>query len=893
MRKLPRTIVKILLVVALTLGLIPATKSTVSALSQFASPATLVVGQTGFSACDNASNLGSMERGMNGPLSVTMAGSRLIVADTFNNRILIYNNFPSVNFAQPDVIIGQSDPCIVTANQGGSPGANTLNSPYGVFSDGTRLFVADHYNHRVLIYNSIPTTNNASADVVIGQVDFTSNSANRGGSVADNTLYRPAAVFYNGVNLFITDRYNHRVLIYNSLPTTNGASADLVLGQSTFTTRTSNQGGRSASSLSEPFGVFFDGTRLFVSERGNNRVLQWDSLPTTNKQAADHVIGQPDFTHGGGNYGGRDAGSLYYPNHLYSDGTNLTVADYRNNRTLVFPIGSTDNPNANIVLGQADFVSGSANRGGSPAANTQAEPHGVWWNGTTLITTDYANNRALVYNSVPSPTGASASLVLGQQDMTRSSASGGITASNSLSNPWGIYADNSRLIVADAMNHRILIYNSLPSSNAASADVVLGQSDFSGNQINHGGSVSANSMFYPQGIHYDGTHLIVADYANNRVLIWNSLPSVNDTPADIVLGQPAFGTNVCNNGGVTASSMCWPYAVYSDGTRLLVADYSNNRVLIYNSFPTVNNQAADVVIGQVNLNSSAANQGGPVGPNTLSGPTYVYIDNGRLFVSDQYNHRVLVYNTIPATNDTSADVVVGQPDMYSNAQNQGGSPGLNTLGNPRGIWIDDDRLYVVEQYVNSRVLVWLEVPTVDGASADLVFGQPDGSTVAANSIGYPSASTVNNPQGISGNDSGLFLGDTNNHRVLYYPFGPQNDYANAIDYSVNNFGVVTIGLDLGADDAPEIMISEDPDFTDAVWIPYQEYIEYVLTNPDSETLYVKFRDYGNYEGEVFALDLALLAATGSATSSFVSLGFLLLVPVLGVLCRKLYFYKSK
>jgi hypothetical protein len=42
--------------------------------------------------------------------------------------------------------------------------ANTLNFPRFALSDGTRLFVADGGNDRILIFNTIPTTNGAAAE---------------------------------------------------------------------------------------------------------------------------------------------------------------------------------------------------------------------------------------------------------------------------------------------------------------------------------------------------------------------------------------------------------------------------------------------------------------------------------------------------------------------------------------------------------------------------------------------------------------------------------------------------------------------------------------------------------------------------------------------------------
>jgi hypothetical protein len=47
----------------------------------------------------------------------------------------------------------------------------TMDFPRFALSDGTRLFIADGGNDRVLIYKTIPTQNAAAADVILGQPD--------------------------------------------------------------------------------------------------------------------------------------------------------------------------------------------------------------------------------------------------------------------------------------------------------------------------------------------------------------------------------------------------------------------------------------------------------------------------------------------------------------------------------------------------------------------------------------------------------------------------------------------------------------------------------------------------------------------------------------------------
>ena len=112
------------------------------------------------------------------------------------------------------------------------------------------------------------------------------------------------------------------------------------------------------------------------------------------------------------------------------------------------------------------------------------------------------------------------------------------------------------------------------------ADVVLGQQDFDsiGPGIQDGfQNVSA--------IASDGVRVAVADTNNNRVLIWNSIPTLNGTPPDVVVGQPDFTTNAP---GTSRETYRGPQAVWIDGGRLFVADTQNSRVLIYNSIPSSN-----------------------------------------------------------------------------------------------------------------------------------------------------------------------------------------------------------------------------------------------------------------------------------------------------------------
>ena len=375
-------------------------------VSAFNLSADFAIGQADLvSPSINASGSGANPFGYNYQSGLVSDGTHLFVSDLNNNRILIYNTIPSSSSQSADLVIGQSNLNSGNANQGATPSAFTLNNPRFVDTNGTKLFIADTLNNRVLIYNTIPTVNNASADVVIGQVDMASASANQGNSTPSaNTLFRPWSVIFNTTSgkLFISDSGNNRVLIYNSVPTTNNATADAVLGQPNFIT--SALGITSSQNLSSPSAARVIQSQLIIADTGNNRVLTFSTVPTTNYASASAVIGQVDMASASANQGTAVAGNtLKSPSDIMWDGTRLLIQDSGNNRVLAFnPIPSTNNVSADDAIGQINLTSNSI---GTTAATLNNPAGELSFSGTSLFIGDSSNNRVLAFNSFgPSPT---------------------------------------------------------------------------------------------------------------------------------------------------------------------------------------------------------------------------------------------------------------------------------------------------------------------------------------------------------------------------------------------------------------------------------------------------------------------------------------------------------
>jgi len=364
------------------------------ALANFAA-ANRVIGQPDFTSnqCDQggspAANDFCDQEG-----TIILVGKKLYAADSSYDRVLGFKKLPKKNGASAKFVLGQPNfTSGGTGNEDGMPSSKSLSYPVGIASDGKRLFIADFDNSRVMIWEKPPTKTNTPANVVVGQPDFSSNGA----ATTQSGLDRPeGGVAVAKGMLFVGDRNNHRVMIWNHIPTTNGANADVVVGQPDFT---SSGSGTSKTEMGEVEAVWSNGTKLVVADSFNNRVLIWNSIPTTNGAPADVVVGQADFTSFAAPFP-PTAQSLDRPFGVTSDGSRLFVADSDNNRVLMYsPFPTSNNPTATLVLGQPDFVHGDLNAGGSTSAQSLGFPFSISLGGGHLFVGDYDNSRFLVFNN--------------------------------------------------------------------------------------------------------------------------------------------------------------------------------------------------------------------------------------------------------------------------------------------------------------------------------------------------------------------------------------------------------------------------------------------------------------------------------------------------------------
>ncbi len=408
--------------------------------------ARLVIGQPTFTAQDNNSN----QLIVGGVGGIAYANDVLVVTDAnrlqatpINHRVLLYRGistkFPSPNdelfpttrcpvcIGAADVVLGQADFTKIGPDNLQAPSSSSMRAPNGVATDGTVLVVADTDFNRVLIWNSIPQTNNTPANVVLGQSDFTKVVPNEGQqNVPTQKAFRgPQGVWVQGGRLFVADTGNNRVLIWNTIPRSNFAPADLVIGQKDFTTfvepdLTKTRVEAKQDNMLTPVSVTSDGTRMVVSDLGHNRVLIWNTIPRTNNQPADLVIGQPNFTEadpnntktvcpsGEKNADGTDLilprceATLDFPRFALSDGHYVFIADGGNDRVLVFnQVPTANGAKADAVLGQigqrVNLISDGADPRGIASSGAVRTPQALAFDGRNLYVTDPFNRRVMVF----------------------------------------------------------------------------------------------------------------------------------------------------------------------------------------------------------------------------------------------------------------------------------------------------------------------------------------------------------------------------------------------------------------------------------------------------------------------------------------------------------------
>jgi len=310
------------------------------------------------------------------PVGVATDSSGNLYVDDFEGCRILEFKPPFTNNMNASVVIGEPDfttrDCTATAN--------TIELPLSEAIDvHGNLWVAERTTTSRILEFVPPFTNGMSATVVIGQTSLTSlQGCNQGGAASASTICGSEGMTTDASgDLWVSDGANGRALEFKP-PFTNGMAASVELGQpsaTAFTSTISNNGGISASTVDDPIGMAFDvHGNLWLADAFNQRVLEF-TPPFSNGMAASMELGQPSATAFTSNTINTSQSGFKYPVGVAFDSSgNMVVTDIQNNRVIIFAPPFSNGMSATLVLGQANFTTGTVNQGGSIGANTLNQP---------------------------------------------------------------------------------------------------------------------------------------------------------------------------------------------------------------------------------------------------------------------------------------------------------------------------------------------------------------------------------------------------------------------------------------------------------------------------------------------------------------------------------------
>jgi hypothetical protein len=330
---------------------------------------------------------------------------------------------------------------------------------------------------------------------VVSSFTGTANTAGSGGatdgSAASATFNVPWGITSDGTNLYVADTFNNKI---RKIVISSGVVSSFTGAANTGSNAGAEDGAAATATFNFPTHVGTDGTNLYVADMDNMTIRQI----VMSSGMVSTLAGTPAGADGTGT-----AAAFNNPYAITSDGTNLFVTDYSNNkiRKIVIATGVVTTLAGSGEYGAAD---------GAGATATFSGPVGITTDGTNLFVTDVYNYKI---RKIVIATGMVSSVTGVANTGSTPGAIDGAGATATFKVPVGITTDGTNLYVADAQNNKIrkiVIATGEVSSvtGAANTGVESGAQD---------GAGTTATFNYPLGITTDGANLYVADTFNNTI----------------------------------------------------------------------------------------------------------------------------------------------------------------------------------------------------------------------------------------------------------------------------------------------------------------------------------------------------------------------------------------
>ena len=437
-------------------------------------------------------------------VSIDSAGN-LYVADTKNHRVRKIDTSGMITTIAGTGVAGFS-------GDGGAAVSARIRNPESVSVDAAdNLYIAGNHHIRKIDTFGVITTIAGN-----GMAGFSGD----GGAATGAQLNFPFNVTTDTTgNLYITDKYNHRIRKIDSgtgIITTVAGNPTLYTDGVTWLGGFSGDGGpASAAELNYPSSSAVDAAgNLYIADTKNHRIRMVDTLGVITTVAGTGMAG---FS---GDTGAATAAQLFEPRGLTIDTAgNLYIADWRNYR-----VRKVD------TSGVITTVAGNGQLGfsgdGGPATEAKLiSPADVTVDTTgNLYISDSSSNRIRKVST------AGLITTVAGNGRTGYASDGGLAAEAKLSSPSDVAIDTSgNLYIADTGASRI---RKVFTSGIITTVGGNGKAGFSGD----GGLATAAQIHAPEGVAVDSSgNLYIADYYNKRIRMIEAvdLLSSNNPPTPV------------------------------------------------------------------------------------------------------------------------------------------------------------------------------------------------------------------------------------------------------------------------------------------------------------------------------------------------------------------------
>jgi len=334
-----------------------------------------------------------------------------------------------------DVIFFSGDGTAAVADGTGIEPGTSFYGPYGLTTNGTKLWVTEYYNHviREIVIGSGTTSGAVTTVAGTGALGTGDPASDDGFGITDAQFSYPAAITTDGANLlWVADSDAHlirQIDMSNSYEVTTLAGGLLTGGDETLCT-----GGNSANCydgtgqyarFNFPYGIVYYNGYLYVADRNNCRIRRINvSTAYVETWSGEGTCGY--------NTGLASTAQFDWPTSITTDGSLfLYVADMNNN--VVHRVG--------LSTGFVETIAGDV---GTPT-NLDA-PRGVTTDGTNLYMSETGATTNRIMTSLNSTVTAAPSSVAGGASADPCAA--GSSAVARFKTPKGMASDGTYLYVA-------------------------------------------------------------------------------------------------------------------------------------------------------------------------------------------------------------------------------------------------------------------------------------------------------------------------------------------------------------------------------------------------------------------------------------------------------------